>query len=121
MAARRRKIGSFAFFQSVFSSSAAVTAAEESPFLVQGGDLSIYREFINASDTDSSDIEPVLSVDNGFVSLPASSDLFLLTAAADEEAVPTMTLRKKLIKNPLPKRRLYSSWMIVPYSVVRLW
>ncbi|CAN1275864.1 hypothetical protein LINPERPRIM_LOCUS15842, partial [Linum perenne] len=86
-----------------------------------GGDLSIYREFINASDTDSSDIEPVLSVDNGFVSLPASSDLFLLTAAADEEAVPTMTLRKKLIKNPLPKRRLYSSWMIVPYSVVRLW
>ncbi|CAN1255964.1 hypothetical protein LINPERPRIM_LOCUS9140 [Linum perenne] len=85
---------SFAFFQSVFSSSAAV--AEESPILVQGaatvvesgGDLSSYWEFINASDADSSDTESVLSVENGFVSLPASSDHFLLTAAAEEEAVP---------------------------------
>ncbi|CAN1216588.1 hypothetical protein LINPERPRIM_LOCUS673, partial [Linum perenne] len=112
---------SFALFQSVFSSSAAVTTEEESSFLVQGGDLSIYWEFINAFDADSSDTEPVFSVDNGFVSLSASSDLFLLMAATDEEAIPRTTLRKKLIKNPLPKRRRYSSWTIVPYSIVRLW
>ncbi|CAN1216589.1 hypothetical protein LINPERPRIM_LOCUS673, partial [Linum perenne] len=86
-----------------------------------GGDLSIYWEFINAFDADSSDTEPVFSVDNGFVSLSASSDLFLLMAATDEEAIPRTTLRKKLIKNPLPKRRRYSSWTIVPYSIVRLW
>ncbi|CAN0910502.1 hypothetical protein LINGRAHAP2_LOCUS26324 [Linum grandiflorum] len=81
---------SFAFFQSVFSSSssAAVTAAEEPTILVQDsqtGDLSSYWEFVNASDADSSDSESVLSIENGFVSLQATTAAALVPDDVKEE------------------------------------